>query len=127
MSKVAGWTLALTVDGITLACVDRSLDEQVERLMTTDSSSLGRADCIAGIYDLTGNITAWIDSDNLPVDFDIYPSSEVVIVKQVGGAVPWSIPVMVTKVNYSVQVAGVSQYNFDYALKSSNGTPTRAS
>ena len=97
--------------------------EEVMKLVITHSGSQGVQAVIAGILSGEGNVQANVDAAALPSGAaGIRAGVKGTIVMATGAGTPFSIHVMIVKVNWRSIVTGLVTYNFDVTLDSTSGS-----
>jgi hypothetical protein len=125
MAYVAGYSNPVRYDPTgataeqTLNITGWTASEEVQRLITTHSGSAGLQDCIRGVYDLTGNVTANYDAAARPhatPEIKAGNTGTISFATGTAGTDEFVVGVLITKVNYASAVNGLVTYNFDVAL-----------
>lgn len=128
MAFVAGFSNPVTFQAVgaaaatTLAIQGWTGGEEVVRLITTHSGSLGLQACIAGIYDFLANVTANYDlaafPHATPPNIKAGVKGTITLSTGTGATQKLTLGVLITKVNYASPVNGLVSYSFDVALDS---------
>lgn len=115
----------------TLDVTGHNFDEEVNRIIVTNSASGGVAARLANVLDIRGNVTAFYDLLKPPYinppyiqagisgNFFMYLSGAAAALRY------FQIPAIIAKVHYESQVMGGVQWNFDFECNSIVGTYTR--
>lgn len=135
MAFTAGFnqSVTFTLDGQgqarTLKVRSHSWEEQVARLVTTHSESGGTASAVAGVLDGRGNVTAFVDSADLPQAGvnAVTAGAKGTITFEFATANALSAHVMIEKVNWTSEVEGLVAWNFDCSIDSTTGSYSRGS
>lgn len=114
-NKGAIWRLATAGAGTTLRITDHSWAEAVDKLDVTHTGTGGLQALLAGIFRGQGTVKANYDTDRMPhaTAPGIRAGLRGELQLDLGGADPFIIPAMITKVNYQSQVQGKVEYSFD--------------
>lgn len=132
MSFIAGYNKGVTfrpsgAGGFTtLNVTGWSWKDTGEKLDVSHTGSFGQQALIAGLQRGQGNVTANLDTVQIPSTNppNLRFGTKGVITFDEGGATNWQVPIMITAVNYKSEVAGKVEYNFDVELDQISGTLT---
>ena len=129
MAFVAGFSNPVTFQAVgagaatTLNITGWTGGEEVVRLITTHSGSLGLQASLAGIYDFLANVTANYDlaafPHTIPPNIRAGVKGTITLSTGTGATTKFTMGVLITKVNYASPVNGLVNYNFDVGLDSS--------
>jgi hypothetical protein len=135
-TPVAGKTLSRvwTPSGgsaATLAVIENSWQEAVDKVDVTNSTSNGEQALLASILRGSGSIKAVLDSDTGKAFYlaaiGIRAGGKGTFTHTMSTGNAYSIPAMIVSVNSVVAIAGAVMYDFTIELDSLSGTYTRPS
>lgn len=115
----------------TLAVIESSWQEAVDKVDVTNSTSNGEQALLASILRGSGSIKAVLDSDTGKAFYlaaiGIRAGGKGTFTHTMSTGNAFSIPAMITSVNSVVAIAGAVMYDFTIELDSLSGTYTRPS